>query len=178
MSTPRLLGISGALRTGSTNTALLREAARLFGPCDFTLADIRMPLYDGDLEDAEGIPPEAQRLRDQIAQADAVLLSSPEYNGNISGVLKNALDWISRGKPNVLEAKPLALMSAAGGRSGGARTQLSVRTCLVAFRPRYALAPEVMIAGSRGAFDEDGRLKDERAVLGLTALMDGLRAML
>lgn len=172
----KLLGISGALRAGSTNTRLLHEAARLFGPCDFTLADLRMPLYDGDLEAASGAPDEVVKLRAQIAEADGVLLSSPEYNGNITGVLKNALDWISRDKPNVLEGKPLALMSAAAGRAGGARTQYSVRQCLVAFRPRYALGPEVMIAASGSAFDENGQLTNEHSINGLTALMEALKA--
>lgn len=176
--TLKLLGISGALRTGSTNTKLLHEAARLFGDCEFTLADLRMPLYDGDLETASGLPEEVIRLRQQITDADAVLMSSPEYNGNIPGVLKNALDWISREKPNVLEGKPLALMSAAAGRSGGARTQYSVRHCLVAFRPRIALGPEVMIAGSRQAFDENGHLTNEQSIKGLTALMEALKATL
>lgn len=175
MAPPKLIGISGALRTGSTNTKLLHEAARLFGDCEFSLASLRMPLFDGDLEDASGMPSEAQRLRRQIMEADGVLISCPEYNGNISGVLKNALDWISREKPNVLDGKPTAIMSAAAGRAGGARTQYSLRHCLVAFRPRYALGPEVMIAGSGGAFDEDGKLIDQRSVDGLTGLMDALK---
>ena len=174
----KLLGISGALRAGSTNTKLVREAARLFGVSDFTMADLRMPLYDGDLEATSGAPEEVVRLRAQIAEADAVLLSSPEYNGNIPGVLKNALDWISRDKPNVLEGKPLALMSAAAGRAGGARTQYSVRHCLVAFRPRYALGPEVMIAASGSAFDDNWHLTNEHSIRGLTALMDALKAEL
>ena len=175
MTAAKLLGISGALRANSTNTKLLREAARLFGPCTLSMADLRMPLYDGDLEAASGMPPEADLLRQQISNADGILLSSPEYNGNIPGVLKNALDWISRAKPNVLEGKPLALMSAAAGRAGGARTQISARAALVSFRPRYALGPEVMIAGSGSAFDDEGHLTNEHSIAGLSALMDALK---
>ena len=176
MSTPQLLGISGALRAGSTNTMLVKEAARLFGPCDLSMADIRMPLYDGDLETESGMPGQAVALREAIAAADGVIVSSPEYNGNIPGGLKNALDWISRDKPNVLEGKPLAILSAAAGRAGGARTQVSLRQALIAFRPRYALGPEVMIAGSGSAFDAQGQLANEHSVAALTALMAALRA--
>jgi len=95
MADPKLLGISGSLRKASTNTMLVREAARLFGPADFTMADIRMPLYDGDLEEASGIPAEAMTLHGQIRDADAIIISTPEYNKNLPGVLKNALDWVS-----------------------------------------------------------------------------------
>ena len=115
-------------------------------------------------------------MRAAIAAADAVVISTPEYNGNISGVLKNALDWISRESPPVLENKPLAIMSAAGGRAGGARAQYSLRLCLTAFRPLIVPGPEVMIAASRSAFDDEGRLMNERSVAGLTALMERLKA--
>ncbi|MEJ2036038.1 MAG: NAD(P)H-dependent oxidoreductase, partial [Maritimibacter sp.] len=106
MSNFTLLGISGALRQGSTNRLLLREAVRAFGAASLVEADLRLPLYDGDLEEASGIPTPVQRLADQIAAADAVLISTPEYNKNISGVLKNALDWVSRVKGNPWNGKP------------------------------------------------------------------------
>ncbi|MEO1778211.1 MAG: NADPH-dependent FMN reductase, partial [Pseudomonadota bacterium] len=94
--TTTLLGISGALRAGSTNRKLLREAVRLYGDCTYVEADLQMPLYDGDLEEAEGVPEAAERLAAQIAEADAVILSTPEYNKGPSGVIKNALDWVNR----------------------------------------------------------------------------------
>jgi len=87
----KLLGISGALRAASTNTQLVHNAARIFNADSFVLADLNLPLYDGDLE-AEGIPASVQTLSDQIKEADAVIISTPEYNKSISGVLKNALD--------------------------------------------------------------------------------------
>lgn len=175
MADIKLLGISGSLRKASTNAALIREAARLFGPSDFTMADIRMPLYDGDMEEADGIPAEALILHAQIAAADAILVSTPEYNSNISGVLKNALDWVSREAPSPWAGKPVAILSAAAGRTGGARTQFSLRHCLTPFNPHILQGPEVMIAASHSAFDGDGRLTDERSIAGLQKLMDALR---
>lgn len=171
-----LLGISGALRAGSTNTKLVREAARLFASARFTFAELRLPLYDGDDEDALGIPAPVRRLADQIAGADGVIVSTPEYNSNLSGVLKNALDWVSRTKPNPWAGKPVAIMSAAAGRSGGARTQYSLRHCLKPFNPRILQGPDVMVAASGSAFDEDGQLTNERTVAGLDTLMAALHA--
>jgi chromate reductase len=172
---PRLLGISGSLRRASTNTKLVHEAARAFGPCTFTLGDIRLPLYDGDLEKEEGIPSAVQRLADQILAADAVVISTPEYNKNLPGVLKNALDWLSRTKPAPLAGKPVAIVSAAAGRAGGERSQFSLRHCLTPFQPRILQGPEVMIAASAEAFDADGRLKDQASFEFLGRLMAKLR---
>ncbi|MCM2562596.1 NAD(P)H-dependent oxidoreductase [Lutimaribacter sp. EGI FJ00015] len=176
MAKPKLLGISGSLRKASTNTKLLREAARLFGECDFTEADLHFPLYDGDLEDAQGIPPEVQTLADQIAAADAVIISGPEYNKGITGVLKNALDWVSRTKGNPWSDKPVAITSATAGRAGGERTQVMLRMCLYPFRPRLLQGPEVLVAASADAFDDDGRLRGEMNVKTLTDLMAALKA--
>jgi chromate reductase len=168
-----LLGIPGALRADSTNRRLVREAARLYGG-PFTEADIRMPLFDEDLEIAEGIPPEAQRLFDQIAAAEAVVISSPEYNKSIPGVLKNALDWVSRIKGNPWKDKPLAIIGAADGREGGARASFALRLAMTPFRPRMLTGPEVQVANSRQAFDADGRLIDARYVKALSTLMEDL----
>ena len=170
-----LLTISGALRAGSTNRLLLAEGARVFGPAKVVHADLRLPLYDGDLEDAKGIPEDVQHLADQIRAADAVVISTPEYNKSLSGVLKNALDWVSRVPESVWRDKPVAIMSAADGRAGGERAQFALRLCMVAFRPRLLTGPEVMVANSRSAFDATGRLTETRTVKGLTELMQALR---
>lgn len=172
--TVKLLGISGSLRKDATNRKLIREAARLFGECDYTEADLRLPLYDGDLESAEGIPASVQTLADQIAGADAVVISGPEYNKGVSGVLKNALDWVSRTEGNPWLNKPVAILSAAGGRAGGERTQTMLRSCMVAFRPRILQGPEILVAQSSSQFDEDGRLTNERYEKALTELMQAL----
>ena len=170
-----LLTVSGALRAGSTNRLLLAEAARVFGPATVVQADLHLPLYDGDLEDAQGIPDPAQHLADQIRAADAVVMSTPEYNKSLSGVLKNALDWVSRVPGSVWRDKPVAILSAADGRAGGERAQFALRLCMVAFRPRLLAGPEVMVANSRTAFDAQGRLIEPRTVKGLTELMQALR---
>jgi len=108
--------------------------------------------------------------------ADAVIISTPEYNSNISGALKNALDWLSRGKPNPWAGKPVAILSAAAGRSGGARTQFSLRNCMTPFNPHILQGPEVMIAAAGKAFDDGGQLDNEFSIKSLTKLMDALRA--
>lgn len=177
MTSPTLLGISGSLRAGSVNTLLVQEAARLFEPSEFTLADLNLPLYDGDLEEAEGIPESVQTLQQQIAVADAVVISTPEYNANLSGVLKNALDWTSRGGPSPFRGKPVAILSAADGRTGGARAQFSLRHCMTPFQPNIIQGPEVQIAGASKAFDDNGQLLAERDLKTLGILMRKLAAL-
>jgi len=175
MDSPHLLGISGALRHGSCNRRLIHESARLFGPCRFTEADLNLPLYHGDEEEAHGLPGAVQTLCDQIAEADAVIISTPEYNKGLSGVLKNALDWISRGKGNPWDDKPVAVMPAAAGRAGGERGQAMLRQCMVAFRPRILQGPEMHLHDCQNQVDADGRLISEQYEKTLKALMDRLR---
>lgn len=170
-----LLGLSGALRAGSVNRKLIREAARLFRPGTFIEADLRLPLYDGDIEDNEGIPPGVQRLADQIAAADAVVISTPEYNQSLSGVLKNALDWVSRVEGSPWKGKPVALMSAAAGRAGGARANYALRLAMTPFKT-HLLQSEVLVAGAAKEFDAEGRLLAERSLKALADQMAELRA--
>ncbi|SDD68725.1 NADPH-dependent FMN reductase [Ruegeria marina] len=171
-----LLGISGSLRREATNRKLMREAARLFAPDRFIEADLNLTLYDGDNEKADGIPAEVQALADQIAAADAVVISTPEYNKGPSGVLKNALDWVSRTKGKPWADKPVAVMSAAAGRSGGERSQAALRSFLVPFQPRLLTGPEVHLADSSNQFDDQGQLISEQYTATLQRLMDKLRA--
>lgn len=174
MSSLRLLGICGSLRAASWNRKLMLEAARVFDPAEFVDANLRLPLYDGDLE-ALGLPPEVQRLADQIKSADAVVIAGPEYNKAMSGVLKNALDWISRVPGGVWRDKPVAILSAAAGRAGGERTQMTLRHAMTPFRAHVLPGPEVMIAKPEAEFDENGRLTGEVPVKLLTELMGELR---
>ena len=171
-----LVGLSGALRAGSTNRKLMRFAAQRFDPASFAEGDLRLPLYDGDLEDAEGIPEPVERLGALIRGADAVIISGPEYNGGVSGVLKNALDWLSRLKEPVWRGKPVAIMSATAGRSGGARTQYALRLNLTPFRPLVIPGPEVGVAASHDAFDAEGTPTDAATVKLVDELMATLRA--
>ncbi len=178
MSNPTLLGLSGSLRQNATNRKLLREAARLFDPASFVEADLNLPLYDGDLEEGEGIPAMVQALRDQIAQADAVIISTPEYNKGPSGVLKNALDWVSRTEGNPWADKPVAVMSAAAGRAGGERAQMILRAYMVPFQPMILQGPEIHLANSSNEFDEQGRLVSSRYEKSLGTLMQKLRGLI
>lgn len=175
MPDPTLLGLSGSLRSASTNRMLLREAARLFGDCTYVEADLDLPLYHGDREQAEGIPAAVQTLSDQIASADAVIISTPEYNKGPSGALKNALDWVSRTKEAPWKGKPVAVMSAAAGRAGGERAQMILRGFMVPFRPRILQGPEIHLAASSNQFDDNGHLTGEIYVRELTELMTALR---
>ena len=170
-----LLCLSGALRRDSTNTKLLREAARLYGG-DHAFGDLRLPLYDGDVEEADGIPEPVAHLAEAIAGAEAVAIATPEYNQSLTGVLKNALDWVSRVDGSPWRNKPVAIMSAAAGRAGGARANYALRLAMNSFRPRLLTGPEVLVADARNAFDAEGQLVAERARKALTDLMAALKA--
>lgn len=173
MSDLKLVGICGSLRRESWNRKLMHAARDAFGPAEFAEGNLRLPLFDEDLE-AEGIPAEVTALKDLIAAADAVVIACPEYNKAPPGVLKNALDWLSRGGAPWKD-KPVAIVSAAAGRAGGERTQFALRLMMVAFRPRLLQGPEVMLASPAKAFDEAGQLTDEMAAKLLGELMQELR---
>ena len=169
----KLLGLSGSLRVGSTNTMLLREAARIGGIADFSLADMRLPLYDGDLE-AEGMPESVSALADQVRGADAVVIGSPEYNKTITPVLKNGLDWLSRFRPMPLSGKPVAVLSASAGIAGGQRAKSQVFLTLLAHGVDLVANPEVNLGQSSDKFDAEGRLTDETAERLTAKLMEAL----
>ncbi len=175
MSSLRLLGICGSLRAASWNRKLMLEAARIFDPAEFVDGNLRLPLYDGDLE-AQGIPAEVLALAEQIKAADAVVIAGPEYNKALSGVLKNALDWVSRVPGGVWRGKPVAIVSAAAGRAGGERSQMTMRHAMNPFRAHVLPGPEVFIAAPDKEFDGNGRLVNEMPVKLLTELMGDLRA--
>jgi chromate reductase len=171
----KLLGISGALRRESTNTKLVHEAARLFEPREFRFADLRLPLFDEDLE-AEDAPEPVERLWEDIRWADAIVISTPEYNKLPSGVLKNALDWTSRPRPMPTVGKPLAVVSASAGIAGGQRSKSALYLGLIPFGVRFVFEPEVNLGQSSTKFDEAGRLTDATAEKLLGRLMEALRA--
>lgn len=171
-----LFGLCGSLRREASNRKLLAEAARMFDPGQYVEGDLNLPLYDGDLEDSEGIPSMVQRLSDQIAAADAVIIASPEYNKSPSGVLKNALDWISRTSENPWHDKPVAVLTAAAGRSGGEAAQTILRANMMPFQPRLLSGPALHLASGNDAFDANGQLIASQYRKTLQALMDKLRA--
>ncbi len=167
----KILALAGSTREGSYNRRLLAAAVR--GAADagaaVTLIDLRdypLPLYDADLESREGLPAAAQALKDLLLEHQGLLIAAPEYNGSISGVLKNALDWASRPaeRGSGLEGfrgKVVALLSASTGRWGGARGLAHVRDilgiigCLV-------LADQITISFAGKSFTEAGELADPK----------------
>ena len=158
----KVIGISGSLRAGSFNTAALRAAIEL-APAGMLIepAEIgELPHYNDDIRLA-GYPPKVAELRAQIADADAVLFVTPEYNFSVPGVLKNAIDWISRAPSQPLDGKPVAIMGASGGLLGTARAQYHLRQMLVFLDAHPINKPEVMIGQAGSKFDETGRLQDE-----------------
>ncbi|WP_293451578.1 NADPH-dependent FMN reductase [Planktotalea sp.] len=161
MTTPKILGISGSLRAGSNNTMLLKAAIASYGAAEVEIADLNLPLYDGDLE-AKGIPDAVTKLGAQIVAADAIIIASPEYNKGISGVLKNALDWASRVPGDVFRGKPTLLIGAAAGRTGGETAYFMTRNCLSQLGAAVLATPAVLVAGSYAEFNEDGTLKSEQ----------------
>ncbi|MEM1429448.1 MAG: NADPH-dependent FMN reductase [Pseudomonadota bacterium] len=171
----KLIGMCGALRAGSFNRKLMHDAAARFGAADFTDANLRIPLYDGDEEAANGIPSPVQTLADQIAGADAVIVACPEYNQSLTGVMKNALDWVSRVDGSPWRDKPVALMSAAAGRAGGARANYALRLAMAPFRPVVVNGPEILVAGAAREFDDTGKLTNARYTDALDELMALLR---
>jgi chromate reductase, NAD(P)H dehydrogenase (quinone) len=157
-----LLGISGSLRVGAYNTALLQACEELLPPATtleiVTLGEL--PLYNEDVR-AAGYPPAVQRLREQIAKANGVLIATPEYNYSIPGVLKNAIDWASRPPDQPFEAKPVAIMGASPSGLGTARAQYHLRQCFVFLNSHVLNRPEVMLAKAHERFDAAGKLHDE-----------------
>jgi chromate reductase len=128
----KVVGISGSLREGSHNTALLRAAAELLPPgAELELVEIGdLPLYNEDL-DADPAPEPVRRFREAIASADAVVISTPEYNASIPGALKNAIDWASRPFPdNAFRDKPVLVIGASTGLFGAVWAQAEVRKVL------------------------------------------------
>jgi chromate reductase len=162
--TIKVLAISGSLRKASFNTLALRAAAELAPEgMEIMLFDgLRdIPLYDDDIRAGAGYPAPVAALRAAVKAADAVLLASPEYNFSISGVLKNAIDWISRPPEQAFDGKPVAIMGAATGLLGTARAQYDLRKMLGGLNAHLLNKPEVMISQAATRFDATGRLTDE-----------------
>jgi chromate reductase len=175
----RVLGISGSLRDDSWNTKFLRAAAELFpaGEVEFELWDglKAVPPYDED-DDVEPAPEGAQRLRDALAGADAILFSTPEYNSSIPGQLKNAIDWASRPiATNVLRNKATAVVGASTGMFGAVWAQAELRKVLAATGARV-VEGEVPLGHAQTRFDEDGRLTDDSIREQLAEVVDNLVA--
>ena len=161
-----ILGLSGSLRRASFNTRLMHAAATRM-PENVTLETATIhgiPLYDGDVEENEGVPPAAAALKERIAAADGLLLFTPEYNNSVPGAFKNAIDWLTRPSsdvPRVFRGKPTALL---GATPGGFGTNLSQAAWLPVLRHLGVEAwfgARLHVARAGEAFDEEGTLKSE-----------------
>ncbi|HVJ90846.1 MAG TPA: NADPH-dependent FMN reductase [Labilithrix sp.] len=175
----RVLGISGSLRKGSFNTALLRAAIEIATnenlPLQFDVAEIRdIPLYDEDVR-ASGLPAAVQRFRDAISAADALLFVTPEYNYSVPGVLKNAIDWASRPPAQPFANKPVAIMGASGGMGGTMRAQYHLRQISVFLDMHIVNKPEVFVRNAQNIFDPHGKLTDEAT---RKVVLEQLRALI
>jgi NAD(P)H-dependent FMN reductase len=181
----RLFALAASLRRASLNRKLIELAASIAreAGAGVDLADFRdfdMPLYDGDAEARDGLPPGATRLRERVERADGIMLAAPEYNYSISGPLKNAIDWVSRARPMPWRGKSVYLLSASPSAVGGIRglwqTRIPLEGCgAIVFPDMFALA------AAHNAFDERGGLRDatvaerlRRDVVGFVRLAEAI----
>jgi NAD(P)H-dependent FMN reductase len=165
----RVLGFAGSTRAGSLNKRLVQVA--LAGAAEagaetrfLDLADFRMPVYDGDEEARHGLPEAAVQLKQELLTHDALLIASPEYNGSLTAVLKNTLDWISRPRQGeatlaAFDGKVAGLLSASPGSLGGLRGLAHLRQILSGIRV-LVIPEQLAVARAGDAFDAEGRLTD------------------
>jgi chromate reductase len=171
-----IIGLSGSLRAKSYNTGLLRAAAQLM-PTGTALEidSIKdIPLYDGDLEDQHGIPASVTALQDKIAQADGLLLVTPEYNNSIPGVFKNAIDWLSRGDAKRVFANcPVAVIGASPGGFGTILSQQAWLQVLRTLQMRPWFEGRLQVSRAGTVFDANGELIDDKIRAQLKEFMRG-----
>jgi chromate reductase, NAD(P)H dehydrogenase (quinone) len=172
MSTPKIVAFAGSLRAGSFNKKLLAigvDAARAVG-AEVTVVDLKelaLPVFDQDIEDASGLPDGAKKLKTLMRESDGFFIASPEYNSSVTAALKNAIDWASRSEtddePSLVayRGKVAALCSASPGALGGLRGLVTLRSILGNIGV-LVLPDQVAIPVAHEAFDEAGKLKDER----------------
>jgi len=171
----QIIGISGSLRGGSYNTALLRAAQELH-PQTLRIASIvDIPLYDADVE-SMGMPEPVESLKQQIASADGLLLVSPEYNNSMPGVLKNAVDWLSRPSGdirNVFRDKAVAVIGASPGRFGTLSAQSAWLPVFRTLGARFWSGGRLMVPGAHKVFGQRGDLADVEIRERLSVFLEG-----
>jgi chromate reductase, NAD(P)H dehydrogenase (quinone) len=175
-----IIGISGSLRAGSYNAALLRAAARMTEGATFEIGSIRgIPLYDGDVEAAAGIPSAVAELKARISAADGVLLATPEYNNGIPGVFKNAIDWLSRPASDIKDVfgdRPVAVVGASPGGFGTILSQNAWLPVLRTLGMRPWFGGRLMVSRAHTLFDAAGELTDPALKTQLAEFMRGFVA--
>jgi NAD(P)H-dependent FMN reductase len=177
----KLIGLSGSLRQGSFNSALLQAASGLMPDgAELVMGSIRgIPLYDGDVEAAEGIPEQVAAMKDAIAAADGLLLVTPEYNNSIPGVFKNAIDWFSRPPADikrVFGGKPVAVI---GASQGGFGTILSQNAWLPVLHTLGAILwseKRLLVSRAQTVFGQDGTLAEQKIEEQLRGFLEGFVA--
>jgi NAD(P)H-dependent FMN reductase len=178
-----ILGLSGSLRSGSYNTALLRAAAGLM-PASATL-DIAtlhgIPLYDGDDEARDGVPAAVQKLKERIVACDALLLATPEYNNGIPGVLKNGIDWLSRPASDIARVfgnRPVAVIGASPGGFGTILAQNAWLPVLRTLGTRPWFGGRLQVSRAGQVFNDSGEMVDEKIKAQLQQFLQGFVASL
>ncbi len=163
---PRILAIAGSMRTGSYNRKLLRVAIQAAEQAGaevdaVDLKELALPLYDGDIEERQGLPASAVTFKERIARAAGLLIASPEYNASIPGTFKNAIDWASRPPGNIFKDKVAALLGASPGGFGAMRSLLHLRQVLTTLGV-WLVPSQVTVSRAHEAFDAEGGLKDPK----------------
>ncbi|MDX1802771.1 MAG: NADPH-dependent FMN reductase [Alcanivorax sp.] len=173
----RVIAFAGSLRKASYNHGLLRAAQQL-APAGMEIIDAdisTLPLYNGDL-DGDARPAAVNALAEQVNNADALLFATPEYNYSIPGVLKNAIDWLSRVPGGIFAGKPAAIMGASMGGMGTSRCQYHLRQVLVFLDVHPLNKPEVFVSAAHEKCDDNGDLQDEKARQMITKQLQALQA--
>jgi chromate reductase, NAD(P)H dehydrogenase (quinone) len=176
-----IIGLSGSLRGASVNAMLLRAASQS-APAGVTveIASIRgIPLYDGDVEATEGIPATVQELKKKIASADGLLIVTPEYNNSIPGVLKNAIDWLSRPSEeiqSVFGGRPVAIIGATPGQGGTSLAQTAWLPILRTLGATPWFGGRLMLSNTEKIFDDEGQMIDQKTRGRLETFMKGFAA--
>jgi NAD(P)H-dependent FMN reductase len=177
----KIIGLAGSLRKASFNAALLRAAAELTpAGTELEIASIAgIPLYDGDLESERGIPEPVTLLKDRIARADGLLFVTPEYNSSMPGVLKNAIDWLTRPPKDIVTVfgdKPVAVMGATPGMGGTRLSQAAWLPVLRTLGTRPWFGKQLYVAGAKQVFDAEGSLIDAKVKTLLSQFIAGFSA--